>query len=107
MTNRIFYKALLFGLMGLLFSLPAFAAPKLRTASELSGIQNTLRVIRHVSLSQTAQKSRQPILDIMDIKTQIEAPALNTPGVKATVLSAPTRPMPAKYPIRRNYRVNH
>jgi hypothetical protein len=106
MTKRIYTMALL-GFMGITFVLPAFSAPRLRTASELSGIQNTLRVIRHVSLNQTALKSRQPILDIMDIKTQIEAPALNTPGVKATVLNAPIRPLPAKYQSRRNYRLSH
>lgn len=103
MMKRICCTALL-GLISVAFALPAFCAPKLRTTSELS-VQNTLRVIRHVSLNQAALKSRQPILDIMDIKTQIEAPALNAPGVKATVLSAPARHLPAKYQSRRTYRV--
>ena len=85
----------------LLWAAPAKAEPKLTVSPELSGMQNVMKVIRHVSLRQADLKSRQPMLDIMDIKGQPEVIKANPQPARASVLSAPSKSRGRKVPTIR------
>ncbi|MCE3236416.1 MAG: hypothetical protein K0Q50_2607 [Vampirovibrio sp.] len=82
----------------------ALAEPKVSVSSELSGVRNVMKVIRHVSLRQVDLKSRQPMLDIMDIKGQTEALKARPEPVKASILNAPARVQGRKVPTIRPQR---
>lgn len=76
-------------LLTLMSGRPAMADARLTMSPEISGIQNVMKVIRHVNLRHADAKSYQSILDIMDIKTQTEALNTRPQPVKASVLNAP------------------